>query len=574
MLWMLALCFTGTGLIPDVPVLISVPPPTCLEMPQPIRLDSSCGSDTSRGSDSFFDSPPEPAFYISNITEWRKEIPTPIVSAEDFSFSSEFQDMHTSDFFELKDTASECSMDSAYQSQSSASRRGARKPEVNRQESRSRMSSQFVGSDIYSPTMSSDNYSVFPETLDMSHMHQSATSGPWESRDGSLSYANFSTAQDYNQYSTANMTRFTPSTINDSPRWGTEQSFQDSSFNFTSWPANNTSDAMFSSQRTWPNPTFGPIERPATVRNSSYTQDESRRASAQDTSFGAFVGTPTSTTSAHFPQGLDFEQSRLHSSRNDNDDAKTASAPQSLDGNEDTMSQSENAETKLEEERTKVARSHPLYQQSPDKDGKYHCPEEGKAGCSHKPTALKCNYDKYVDSHLKPFRCNKKTCVGVQFSSTACLLRHEREAHGMHGHGARPHLCHFRDCERAMPGHGFPRRYNLFDHMKRVHQYDGPTTEPSPVQGQAARKSASRKRKASAEEPTEKRVKVVKLTAEQQRQQRRDALSKDFLTKKQHIIDILTNLTTPSDLGDDIQLTKEVVGLHDICTQYRDVFGG
>ncbi|CAE7033711.1 hypothetical protein PTNB85_03816 [Pyrenophora teres f. teres] len=525
--------------------------------------------------DSFFDSPPEPAFYISNITEWRKEIPTPIVSAEDFSFSSEFQDMHTSDFFELKDTASECSMDSAYQSQSSASRRGARKPEVHRQDSRSRMSSHFVGSDIYSPTMSSDNYSAFPETLDMSQMHQSATSGPWESRDGSLSYANFSTAQDYNQYSTANMTRFTPSTINDSPRWGTEQSFQDSSFNFTSWPAANTSDAMFSSQRTWPNPTFGPIERPATVRNSSsYTQDESRRASAQDTSFGAFVGTPTSTTSAHFPQGLDFEQSHLQGSRNDNEDAKTASAPQSLDGNEDTMSQSENAETKLEEERTKVARSHPLYQQSPDKDGKYHCPEEGKAGCSHKPTALKCNYDKYVDSHLKPFRCNKKTCVGVQFSSTACLLRHEREAHGMHGHGARPHLCHFRDCERAMPGHGFPRRYNLFDHMKRVHQYDGPTTEPSPVQGQAARKSASRKRKASAEEPAEKRVKVVKLTAEQQRQQRRDALSKDFLTKKQHIIDILTNLTTPSDLGDDIQLTKEVVGLHDICTQYRDVFGG
>jgi hypothetical protein len=182
---------------------------------------------------------------------------------------------------------------------------------------------------------------------------------------------------------------------------------------------------------------------------------------------------------------------------------------------------------------------------------------------------------KFVDSHLKPFRCNKKTCVGVQFSSTACLLRHEREAHGMHGHGARPHLCHFRDCERAVPGHGFPRRYNLFDHMKRVHQYDGPTTEPSPpVQGQAARKPTSRKRKASTEEAGEKRAKVVKLTAEQQRQQRREALTKDFLSKKQHIIEVLTNLSTPSDLGDDIQLTNEVVGLHDICTQYRDVFGG
>jgi phosphoenolpyruvate-protein kinase (PTS system EI component) len=111
--------------------------------------------------------------------------------------------------------------------------------------------------------------------------------------------------------------------------------------------------------------------------------------------------------------------------------------------------------------------------------------------------------------------------------------------------------------------------------MKRVHQYDGPTTEPSPpVQGQTARKPTSRKRKASTEEAGEKRAKVVKLTAEQQRQQRREALTKEFLSKKQHIIEVLTNLSTPSDLGDDIQLTKEVVGLHDICTQYRDVFGG
>lgn len=84
---------------------------------------------------------------------------------------------------------------------------------------------------------------------------------------------------------------------------------------------------------------------------------------------------------------------------NENEDIKAASAPQSLDGHEDTLSQSEAADTKLEEERTKVARSHPLYQQTPDKDGKYHCPEEGKAGCSHKPTALKCNYE-YVPCHL------------------------------------------------------------------------------------------------------------------------------------------------------------------------------
>lgn len=80
--------------------------------------------------------------------------------------------------------------------------------------------------------------------------------------------------------------------------------------------------------------------------------------------------------------------------RNDNDDTTSTSVPtQSLDDNEEIMSPSDAADIKLEEERTKVARSHPLYQQLPDKDGKYHCPEEGKTGCSHKPTPLKCNYE-------------------------------------------------------------------------------------------------------------------------------------------------------------------------------------
>ena len=81
---------------------------------------------------------------------------------------------------------------------------------------------------------------------------------------------------------------------------------------------------------------------------------------------------------------------------------------------------------------------------------------------------------KHLDSHLKPYRCKVHSCVAVPFSSTACLLRHEREAHGMHGHGEKPHLCSYEDCDRSVPGNGFPRRWNLFDHMKRVHAYSGP----------------------------------------------------------------------------------------------------
>ena len=144
-----------------------------------------------------------------------------------------------------------------------------------------------------------------------------------------------------------------------------------------------------------------------------------------------------------------------------------------------SMSSSRPTEGAVEEDPIVAARTHPFYNQMPDQSGHYYCPEQGRLLCSHKPTTLKDKYDTYVDSHIRPYRCNREPCVDLGHSSAACLLRHEREAHGMHGHGARPHLCHFKDCERSIPGQGFPRRYSLFDHMKRVHQYEGPTTTPS-----------------------------------------------------------------------------------------------
>lgn len=147
------------------------------------------------------------------------------------------------------------------------------------------------------------------------------------------------------------------------------------------------------------------------------------------------------------------------------------------------------------------ARDHPLYKNAyPKADGLFHCPFEGQSSCSHKPEKLKCNYDKFVDSHLKPYRCKIESCENARFSSTACLLRHEREAHAMHGHGDKPYLCTYDGCDRAVPGNGFPRQWNLKDHMRRVHNDNGNSLNAvsgSPPSGHtsSAQSAKGRKRK-------------------------------------------------------------------------------
>ncbi|CAI4219185.1 unnamed protein product [Parascedosporium putredinis] len=119
-----------------------------------------------------------------------------------------------------------------------------------------------------------------------------------------------------------------------------------------------------------------------------------------------------------------------------------------------------------------TARDHHLYKTAvPKSDGLFHCPWEGTQDCHHKPEKLKCNYDKFVDSHLRPYRCKVDSCADARFSSTACLLRHEREAHRMHGHQA--YNCTYAGCERSLDGKGFPRAWNLKDHMRRVHNDNG-----------------------------------------------------------------------------------------------------
>ena len=46
----------------------------------------------------------------------------------------------------------------------------------------------------------------------------------------------------------------------------------------------------------------------------------------------------------------------------------------------------------------------------------------------------------------------------------------------MHGHGEKPFSCPHEGCERSEPGNGFPRKWNLADHMRRVHNLTGHST--------------------------------------------------------------------------------------------------
>lgn len=231
-----------------------------------------------------------------------------------------------------------------------------------------------------------------------------------------------------------------------------------------------------------------------------------------------------------------------------------------------------------EEAEVKLARTHPLYSAQPQADDMYHCPFEGQANCQHKATKLKCNYDKYVDSHLKPFRCKNVNCINVEFSSTACLLRHEREAHGMHGHGSKPHLCAYPDCERAIPGNGFPRRYNLYDHMKRVHDYTSPSsqTEPSSPHGHSAKRSTSRKRKATgAVEQPEKRqrtaAQIKQANTARQRDQEKERLRQAWAERMAVLQQRLRTLNEPKDAESHQQIIEDATALQKIVAQLTEM---
>lgn len=159
----------------------------------------------------------------------------------------------------------------------------------------------------------------------------------------------------------------------------------------------------------------------------------------------------------------------------------------------------------------------------------------------------------------------------------------------MHGHGSKPNLCSFPDCERSLPGNGFPRRYNLYDHMKRVHDYTPSTVTPdeaSPTMASAAppKRPGNRKRRSTAasDEVSEKRQKTIAikasadvpvvpqkdLRAEQINELRSEWNQRHVLTA-QH----LQNLQSPFDMQYYTQLGEDLGVLQKIAVKIMELGG-
>ncbi|KAL7798262.1 hypothetical protein V8C37DRAFT_369289 [Trichoderma ceciliae] len=204
------------------------------------------------------------------------------------------------------------------------------------------------------------------------------------------------------------------------------------------------------------------------------------------------------------------------------------------------------------------ARDHILYKNvTPQEDGLFHCPWEGQSNCNHKAEKLKCNYDKFVDSHLKPYRCKAEACEGARFSSTACLLRHEREAHGLHGHGDKPFLCMYEGCERSILGSGFPRQWNLRDHMKRVHNDHG-STDGSPT-GTAQQATKGRKRKSDASETqgsTSRKASIKSMPAPEPKLPPVKPLIEQWMDHRKAVEDIVRRMSKPEDVQNLQQISE------------------
>lgn len=171
----------------------------------------------------------------------------------------------------------------------------------------------------------------------------------------------------------------------------------------------------------------------------------------------------------------------------------------------------------------------------------------------------------------------------LRFSSNACLFRHEREAHGLHGHGDNPHLCFWEGCERSIPGYGFPRRWNLYDHMRRVHDYTASERHSSPEAAASTpakkKEATNRKKKVSGvtSVPAMKRTRSVysqagsvKATRTAQHGQRLQSAERNYYECREHLLQELGKIT-PQDTSLHEKVNAGLQELFTLGLNYRHI---
>lgn len=118
-----------------------------------------------------------------------------------------------------------------------------------------------------------------------------------------------------------------------------------------------------------------------------------------------------------------------------------------------------------------------------NQDDLYIC--DVSADCAGLTFHRKCEWSKHMDRHDRPYRCKDPTCAKLQgFTYSGGLLRHEREVHDKHGGPKEKLRCPFPECKRH-DGHGFTRKENLTEHIRRVHKKRSdltvkPEADPAP----------------------------------------------------------------------------------------------
>ncbi|KAI5194501.1 hypothetical protein E4T39_08644 [Aureobasidium subglaciale] len=134
--------------------------------------------------------------------------------------------------------------------------------------------------------------------------------------------------------------------------------------------------------------------------------------------------------------------------------------------------------------------------------------DAGKFECKncHQIFDRKCEWNKHMDKHERPYKCDKPQCAKLLgFTYSGGLLRHEREVHGMHGGPKEQLYCPIKHCKRHTE-QGFTRRENLQEHLRRVHKLqdtesleaaaqDAPTPGSAPSEHDSDDEGRSVKRK-------------------------------------------------------------------------------